>query len=83
MEILCIMCKKPTTGFSYSLMKYVHPECEHPQLTVAKLMERLKAFPPDMKVELEGCDCTGECIGAEVFDSEVTQNRIVLLTRRL
>lgn len=33
------------------------------QLTVEELIERLKDFPSDTPVEIEGCDCFNEAAG--------------------
>jgi hypothetical protein len=36
-------------------------------VTVAELIEFLKALPQDMPVLTEGCDCHGPCSGASVY----------------
>lgn len=47
------------------------------QLTVAELIELLKAMPQDALVFHEGCDCYGEANGV-VFDET---DKTVLITR--
>ena len=47
------------------------------QLTVAELIEILKALPQDALVEVEGCDCHGDCKGA----STLPDGRGVLIER--
>jgi hypothetical protein len=48
-----------------------------PPLTVAALIEKLKTAPQDALVEVEGCDCTGECGGISIQDNGAN----VLITR--
>lgn len=53
------------------------------QLTVAELIVKLSHMPPDLPVELEGCDCTGPAGGVETYASgwKSTTPDKVLITR--
>jgi hypothetical protein len=51
------------------------------QVTVAQLIEILKQMSPDALVQAEGCDCYGECTGAEVITGGPCKGE-VLITRR-
>ena len=40
-------------------------------MKVAELIRLLSTARPDSEVELEGCDCTGACIGATEIENPV------------
>lgn len=44
-------------------------------MTVAELIEKLQAMPPDAQVETEGCDCIGQAEGVRL------EMDMVLITR--
>ncbi len=47
-----------------------------PQLTVTDLRVLLRGFPPDASVELEGCDCSAACLGAEMQGERLMLRRM-------
>lgn len=49
------------------------------QLTVSELIDLLAKFPPDMLVQVEGCDCIGVAVGVDLMD-HISPNEI-LITR--
>lgn len=46
-------------------------------MTVAELIEKLKAMPPDAQVETEGCDCVGQAEGVRLDGNEVLITRTI------
>jgi hypothetical protein len=46
-------------------------------ITVAELIALLQAVDPVLPVRLEGCDCTGDCVGVD----EVNGHRKYVLLR--
>jgi hypothetical protein len=48
-------------------------------ITVGQLVELLKSANQDAEVVLEGCDCTGDCVGlstkAEAYEGQVILRR--------
>jgi hypothetical protein len=51
------------------------------QVSVAELVEILRTMPQDAPVLSEGCDCYGECRGAEVYHDSDTGEARVLIAR--
>jgi hypothetical protein len=45
------------------------------QITVKELIEFLQRFGPDALVNVEGCDCVGECNGVYAYNNQVTLSR--------
>ncbi len=39
-------------------------------ITVAALIEQLKALPQDLPVVIEGCDCYGDASGATLIEDK-------------
>ncbi len=39
------------------------------QLAVRELRKLLEAFPDDLLVQVEGCDCYGEATSVRIFDA--------------
>lgn len=59
---------------------------EH-QLTVRELIDLLGRYRPDTKVDIEGCDCTGNAFGVEGWNEKDTEpqppeNATIVLIKR-
>lgn len=60
-------------------MGFLMPDRIDARLTVMELIAELQKLPPDMRVETEGCDCVGPCIGVEKWGDEKGKFYAVLL----